>query len=72
MAGFQVSIYGRFWVSTEVPTGMRVEKAGDSVVVRIDVPPISIGTHFSAAEAEVETALGAAVRLLNWHREKSL
>ena len=55
-----------------LPTGMRVEKAGESVVVRIDVPPITIGTRFSAAEAEVEMALGAAVRLLNWHKEKGL
>jgi hypothetical protein len=52
MAGFQVSIYGRFWVSTEVRTPAIPTNKSSSVDVLIAYVPRAVGeflilTHFT-------------------------
>ena len=49
-------------------SGMRIERASKSAVIRITVPKIQFRTSFSNVEAEVKEGVAAARRLLNWYR----
>lgn len=49
-------------------SGMRIERASKSAVIRISVPKIQFRTSFGNVEAEVKEGIAAAQRLLNWYR----
>jgi len=49
-------------------SGMRIERAGKSAVIRISVPKIQFRTSFGNVEAEVKEGLAAAQRMLDWYR----
>jgi len=55
--------YGR-----RLETGMRIDQAGKSGVIRIQVPAVDVRKPFTASESSIRKALQEATRLMRWFK----